>query len=142
MNRELKEKCVAEFEAQIFLPMAYFTKGDDHFRIAYHIHDNYHYIIAATPLEIARILKRSGKIKSYSVVGERVTMYKQVMMTETGRRYEPIMYAKMLPVTLAEIEFSREEALRAAALDYLDQAREKMSAKVINMFSGIVKRTA
>lgn len=142
MNRELKEKCIAEFEAQIFLPMAYFVKADDHFRIAYHIHDRFHYINAATPLEIAKALRRFRKIKSYSLVGEHITMWQQVIVTEVGPNREPIMYAKTVPITLKEIEFTTDEARRAAALDYWYQAQEKMSAKIINMFASIIKRIA
>lgn len=142
MNREVKRRSLAEFESLIYLPMAYFVKGENFCRIAYHIHDRYHYITAATPHEWARLFKRAGKIESYSIVGEHVTMYRKEIRTAIGRRYEPIMYAVLISVTLDEMELTREEAIKVAALDYWDKAKEKMSAKVINMFSSVVKRIA
>lgn len=146
MNAETKRRSLREFRSLIQLPLVYCDKDERHIRISYQIHGQYYYAIAVTPLEVAKMLMGIGKIARYSINREGFQMEVKEIRTITGKKGEPIMYEKLLPCSISDIEISREDAIEIAALHYWEIAKVKLmskpQAKVIKMYETIVRRIA
>ncbi len=133
MFTNFKLRCIVEIEGGITTPLSgFFIRNAESIRLAYETGGHLKYINLATPLEVAKFLKKHGIIHTYSVRENLVSMYEKVLFTVTGKKGEPVQYERMVPVKWEDINLNAGQVQTLAAHYEFDLA-DGIMGKVISI---------
>ena len=112
MLTALKLSLIHAIEASILLPAkGFFVKNETSIRMCYSVDKKMKYIYLPTPIDVAKFFLRHGKIHSYTIAADKVTvtMYGQTLLTITGDRGEPVQYERLVSTTWDDLDLGSGE---------------------------------
>lgn len=144
MDRDTKRKSIKQFRS--LTQYAECEKKSNEIMVKYQIDGEEFEGSITDPFEIAEVLKDLNKIDHYFPTPKGVLMQRTKFTVKYGPKGQPVMYGIARTIKLSDVEFSIEDAITIAAMDYYNKAVAKMephqTAKLIYMKETVVKRIA